>query len=197
MLKQFTTLTRSIGSYKIRDPTDYLDRFPKPRRWPRYNEEIQPAQVDPKEERRPATYHYYRENIKSSPKKMWYAMKFIRGMNVDEAIKQLSFIPFKPAYIAKECLKEAQAQAVRDHNFEFKSNMWIEQAHCVKGLVVKGFRRHARFRFGEIRYFYCHVCIKLTEGEPPQHFYRPRKDGNDLLKDFYQDLRARKIEQGQ
>lgn len=185
-----------IGSYRIRDPQDFLDTFPKPKRWPRYNEIIQPPQLEMGVDPRPATFFYSRANIKSSPKKMWYVMKFIRGLNIDEAIKQTKFMAFKPAQITAELLQEAQEIAVKDHNFEFKSNMWIEDAKCVKGLVVKGVRKHARMRFGEIRYFYSHVCIKLTEGEPPKHFYRPPKDGNDHLKDFYDDLRSRKIYQG-
>lgn len=127
---------------------------------------------------------------------MWYAMNFIRGLNVDEAIKQLKFMPYKTAQITAEVLKEAQDKAIQDHNFEFKSNMWVEDAKCGKGLVVKGIRKHARMRFGEIRYFYCHIMVKLAEGEPPVHFYEPKKDGNDHLKDYYQELRKRKIQQG-
>lgn len=185
-----------VGSYRIRNPQDYFDTFPKPKRWPRYNEIIEPPQLDPSEERRPASYHHHRENVKTSPKKMWHVVKFIQGLNVDEAVKQLSFLPGKPAALAKEILLEAQAEAVKNHNFEFKSKMWVEDAKAVKGLVIKGLRKHARMRFGEIRYFYTHILVKLREGEPPQHFYRPKKDGNDMLKDYYDDLRARKIPQG-
>ena len=185
-----------LGSYRITNAQDYVDQFPKPRRWPRYNQVIQPAQTDPAEERRPATYHHYRENVKTSPKKMWYVMNFIRGMSVDEAIKQLQFMPYRTAQITAEILQEAQAKAVKEHNFEFKSDMWIEDAKAVKGLVVKGIRKHARMRFGTICYFYTHILFKLTEGEPPKHFYRPERDGNDLLKGFYDELRARKIPQG-
>lgn len=185
-----------LGSYKIRNAQDFVDRFPKPSRWPRYNEIVKPPQTDPNEDKRPATYYHYRENIKSSPKKMWYVMKFIRGLNVDEAIKQLKFMPYKAAQITAEVLKEAQEMALKEHNFEFKSNMWVEDAKCGKGLVIKGVRKHARMRFGIVRYFYCHVMVKLTEGDPPDHYYAPKKDGNDRLKDFYDELRSRKIHQG-
>lgn len=185
-----------IGSYRINNPTEFTNRFPKPKRWPRYNEVVQPPQTDPKEEKRPATYYHYVENVKYSPKKMWYVMKFIRGLSVDEAIKQLRFITHKGAQVTAQILEEAQEKAVRENNFEFKSNMWIENAHCTKGLVIKGLRKHARMRFGTIHYFYCHVMLKLTEGEPPKHYYRPAKDGNDHLKDFYDELRSRKVLQG-
>lgn len=117
-------------------------------------------------------------------------------MNIDEAIKQCKFMPFKGAQIAAKVLEEGQDIAVREHNFEFKSNMWVEEAHCTKGLVIKGLKKHARMRYGTICHFYCHMMFKLTEGEPPQHYYRPAKDGNDMLKDFYDGLRSRKIEQG-
>lgn len=185
-----------IGSYRIHNPAEHQARFPKPSRWPRYNELIQKPQVDPNEERRPATYHHYRENIKSSPKKMWFVAKFLRGLNVDEAIKQCSFMPNKPAQIAADVLKEAQDKAVREHDFEYKSKMWIEDCKIGKGLVIKGVRKHARMRYGTINYFYCHMMIKLTEGEPPVDFYRPKKDGNDLLRQYYDELRSRTIKQG-
>jgi len=80
-------------------------------------------------------------------------------MSIDEAIKQLSFVPKKGAQIVKEVLIEAQEIAVREHNFEYKSNMWIGESFATKGLVVKGIRKHARMRFGEIRYFHCHYLM--------------------------------------
>lgn len=185
-----------MGSYRIKNPQEYESRFPKPRRWPRKNEIVAPIQTNPEEDRRPATYHHYRENIKYSPKKMWYVTKFIRGMNVDEAIKQLRFMPYKGSQIAAEVLQEAQEAAVREHNFEFKSNMWVEDAITNKGLTIKGIKKHARMRFGKVCHFYCHLLVKLTEGDPPTHYYKPEKDGNDMLNDFYNNLRSRKIPQG-
>lgn len=197
LLNKILVANAWVGSYRIRNPSEYTDRYPKPRRWPRKNDIIQAVQENEQEEgRRPATYHHYRENIKYSPKKMWYVTKFIRGMNIDEAVKQLKFMPHKGAQVAAEVLLEAQEIAVREHNFEFKSNMWIEEALCTKGLTIKGLRKHARMRFGKVTHFYCHLMIKLTEGDAPVHFYRPEKDGNDLIKDFYDELRSRKIPQG-
>jgi len=64
-------------------------------------------------------------NIKYSPKKMWYIASFVRGMSVDEAVKQLSFMCKKGAEIAKEVILEAQRLAVEEHNVEFKSNLWV------------------------------------------------------------------------
>lgn len=66
-----------------------------------------------------------RTNIKYSPDKMWYVASFVRGMSVDEAIKQLSFVLKKGAQPVKEVIMEARDIAIRNHNVEFASNMWI------------------------------------------------------------------------
>lgn len=64
-------------------------------------------------------------NVKYSPDKLWYIASFVRGMTVDEAVKQLSFVNKKGAKIVKEAILEAQELAVTRHNVEFKSNLWI------------------------------------------------------------------------
>lgn len=58
---------------------------------------------------------------------MWYIASFVRGMSVDEAVKQLSFLKKKGAVIAKEVILEAQNIAVEEHDIEFKSNLWVGQ----------------------------------------------------------------------
>lgn len=68
---------------------------------------------------------HQKPNIKYSPEKLWYIASFIRGMSIDEAIKQLSFVPKKGAIFVKEALLEAQDLAVTKHNVEFRSNLWI------------------------------------------------------------------------
>lgn len=66
-----------------------------------------------------------KKDVKYSPKKMWYIASFIRGMTIDEAIKQLNFMPKKGAMFVKQTLLEAQELATKSHNVEFKSNLWI------------------------------------------------------------------------
>lgn len=46
-------------------------------------------------------------------------------MTVDEAVKQLSFVHKKGAVFVKEAILEAQELAVKEHNVEFRSNLWI------------------------------------------------------------------------
>lgn len=68
---------------------------------------------------------HQKTNIKYSPEKLWYIASLVRGMTVDEAVKQLSFINKKGAVYVKEAILEAQKLAVTEHNVEFKSNLWI------------------------------------------------------------------------
>lgn len=56
---------------------------------------------------------------------MWYIASFVRGMSVDEAVKQLSFISKTGAKYVKEAILEAQDLAVKQQNVEFKTNLWI------------------------------------------------------------------------
>lgn len=68
---------------------------------------------------------HQKTNIKYSPDKLWYIASFIRGMTVDEAVKQLSFVNKKGAKFVKEAVLEAQELALKQHNVEFRSNLWI------------------------------------------------------------------------
>ena len=66
-----------------------------------------------------------RTNIKYSPDKMWYIASFVRGMSVDEALKQLNFVLKKGAVDVKEVIQEAIEIAQKNHNVEYRSNLWI------------------------------------------------------------------------
>lgn len=56
---------------------------------------------------------------------MWYIACLVRGMSVDEAIKQLKFVPKKGAKDVRETIEEAREMAVKDHNVEFPTNLWV------------------------------------------------------------------------
>lgn len=56
---------------------------------------------------------------------MWYVACFVRGMSVDEALKQLPLVGRKGATIVQDTILEAQRLAVENHNVEFKTNLWI------------------------------------------------------------------------
>jgi len=135
--------------------------------WPAYNERVHP----PTGEYRPAYICHLRDNVKYSHKKMWHVANFVKGLTVDEAIKQLQFTKSKGAIIAKEVIEEAVEIAVKEHNVEFRSNLWVAESFATKAKIVRGMRRHARGRFGQIEYKYMHYFVKLEEGAPPKQFY--------------------------
>uniref|UniRef100_A0A0A9WHH0 Large ribosomal subunit protein uL22m n=1 Tax=Lygus hesperus TaxID=30085 RepID=A0A0A9WHH0_LYGHE len=165
----------------------------KVRKWLTYNDKLYPP-TRPDETPRPAYVCHIKENIKYSPKKMWYVACFVRGMSVDEALKQLEFVNRKGALIVKEAILEAQQLAMEKHNVEFKSNLWVAESFVSKGVTVKGMRRHARMRAGIIEYKYCHYYIRLEEGKPPANYYnRPSRDKETLLNDWLQRMRYRRI----
>lgn len=56
---------------------------------------------------------------------MWYLACLVRGMTIDEAIRQIQFLPKKGATYILQALREAQEMAVKEHNVEFRSNLWV------------------------------------------------------------------------
>ncbi|XP_046432996.1 39S ribosomal protein L22, mitochondrial isoform X2 [Neodiprion fabricii] len=161
--------------------------------WLQYNKKIYPPQALDEEPRKAFVCHM-KSNIKYPPKKMWYVAVLVRGMTVDEAIKQLSFVLKKGAAAAKETILEAQQMAVEQHNVEFKSNLWVAESFVGKGMVYKGLRRHAKGRPGMVHYRYCHYYVRLEEGKPPENYYLPApKSKQEMLDDWLTQMRQRKI----
>merc|ERR1719370_2249960 len=167
-----------------------------PQKWLKYNDTVFTPQISG-EEPRPAYVCHQKTDIKYSPDKMWYVACLIRGMKIDDAINQLKFVHKKGAVAVLEALQEAQEMAVKEHNVEFRSNLWVAESIAGKGPVVKGYRRHARRRFGTIQYKYCHYFVRLEEGEPPADYYETPNSVNkpeQLFDQWIKDLRARKIQ---
>ena len=100
---------------------------------------------------RPAYVCHVRDNVKYTSKKMWHVANLVRGLSVDEALKQLDFINKKGAFIAAEVIREAQEMAVKDHCVEYRSNLWVAESFATKGMVMKGVRRHARMRMSMVK----------------------------------------------
>ncbi|MGH0148957.1 UNVERIFIED_CONTAM: hypothetical protein FKN15_072202 [Acipenser sinensis] len=114
----------------------------------------------------------------------------IRGMTIEQAIAQLEFNDKKGAAIIKEVLLEAQEMAVKSHNVEYKSNLYIAESFSGKGQYLKRIRIHGRGMFGIMDKVYCHYFVKLVEGVPPTE--EPRT-GFDQAKEYVQQLRNRTI----
>ncbi|KAG7176680.1 39S ribosomal protein L22-like [Homarus americanus] len=138
---------------------------------------------------------HLKKNIKYSPSKMWYVASLVRGLRIDDAINQLKFVHKKGSVAARETLEEARDLAVKDHNVEFPSNLWVSESFVGKGMVIRGFRRHARSRFGKVEYKYCHYFVTLEEGEPPEHYYPHRRPltPQEMLQEWIDNQRQRTI----
>lgn len=164
-----------------------------PQKWLEYNKQVFPPQ-QPHEEPRKAFVCHMKTNFKYSPLKMWYVAAFVRGMSVDEAVKQLSFLTKKGAKPIRETILEAQEMAVARHNVEFKSNLWVAESFVGKGRVFKGVRRHGRGRFGRVEYKHVHYFVRLEEGPPPKHYYLPYpKTPEEQFDEWMESMRRRKI----
>nr|XP_045009656.1 39S ribosomal protein L22, mitochondrial isoform X1 [Jaculus jaculus] len=133
--------------------------FDTSRKWEKKNKIVYPPQL-PGEPRRPAEIYHCRRQIKYSKDKMWYLARLIRGMSIDQALAQLEFSDKKGAQIIKEVLLEAQDMAVRDHNVEFRSNLYVAESTSGRGQYLKRIRYHGRGRFGIME------KVPETHGEP-------------------------------
>nr|XP_044633682.1 39S ribosomal protein L22, mitochondrial isoform X3 [Equus asinus] len=134
------------------------------RKWEKKNKIVYPPQL-PGEPRRPAEIYHCRRQIKYSKDKMWY--------------------------LAKLVLLEAQDMAVRDHNVEFRSNLYIAESTSGRGQYLKRIRYHGRGHFGIMEKVYCHYFVKLVEGPPPPH--EAPKTALTHAKEYIQELRNRTI----
>ncbi|KAG8008433.1 39S ribosomal protein L22 [Nibea albiflora] len=135
--------------------------------WERKNHIVYPPQL-PDEPRRPA----------------------IQGMTIDQAIAQLQFNDKKGAKIMREVLLEAQEMAVRNHNVEYKSNLYVAESYSGKGKYLKRIRYHGRGMFGIMDKVHCHYFVKLVEGSPPK---KETKTSFDQAKEYVQNLKNRTI----
>ncbi|XP_056299461.1 39S ribosomal protein L22, mitochondrial [Pseudoliparis swirei] len=157
--------------------------------WERRNLKLfPPQQLD--DLRRPAEVHHSRRQIKYSKDKMWYLAKLIRGMSIDQAISQLEFNNKKGAKVMKEVLEEAQEMAVKNHNVEYKSNLYVAESFSGKGKYLKRIRYHGRGMCSIMDRVYCHYFVKLVEGTPPR---TEEKTSFDQAKEYVQNLKNRTI----
>ncbi|KAL0269013.1 UNVERIFIED_CONTAM: hypothetical protein PYX00_010760 [Menopon gallinae] len=198
-LSSFKRIPMLVGTNPVRSKwtikgSEINDDPVKCHLWKSYNEKVYPPQT-PDEKQRPGFVCHVKEDIRYSYKRMWYLACLVRGMSIDEALKQLQFVKKKGAEIARETLLEAQEMAVNEHNIEFKTNLWVSESFVGKSYRLKGKRRCARGRLTNIHYDYIHYFVTLEEGTPPEYYYYNKK--NQTLKEMYDkwldDMRNRKV----
>ena len=102
------------------------------------------------------------KNIRSSTRKLKPILRSIVGMNVDKAIRDLTFSDKRICNDIKKTISSAVSNA--ENNFQYDiDNLFIKEAHCGKQIIMKRFRPRAKGRASPIMKPYSRLTIILTE----------------------------------
>jgi len=101
-------------------------------------------------------------SIRTSVRKLNPILKSIVGKKVDVAIRDLQFSSKRISKDIKKTISSAVANA--ENNFQYDiDNLYIKEAYCGKGIVMKRFRPRAKGRASPIKKPYSNVTIILSE----------------------------------
>lgn len=85
-------------------------------------------------------------------------------------------------------LLEAQDMAVKDHNVEFRSNLYLAKPTSGGGQFLKHIHYHGRGHLGIMEKVYCRYFVKMMEG--PLSSREPLKIALTHTTDYIQKLRS-------
>ena len=104
------------------------------------------------------------KNIRSSTRKLKPILRSIVGMNVDKAIRDLTFSDKRICKDIKKTISSAVSNA--ENNFQYDiDNLFIKEAHCGKQIIMKRFRPRAKGRAAPILKPWSSVTIILSEAK--------------------------------
>jgi len=102
------------------------------------------------------------KHIKASPRKVRLVVDVIRGMRVDQALNQLTFVNKKATGSVEKLVKSAIANAL--NNFELKEdNLFVKEIRVDEGPTMKRWQPRARGRACPIRKRTSHINLVLGE----------------------------------
>ena len=101
-------------------------------------------------------------NVRSSPRKINFLLKNIRGKKADLAIRDLSFARQRIAFDIKKTLQSAVSNAENNNQYDI-DNLYISEAYVGKSIVLKRFRARAKGRASGIKKPYSNLTIILSE----------------------------------
>ena len=102
------------------------------------------------------------KNVRSSTRKIGPILRSIVGKKVDHALRDLTFANQRISKEIKKTIHSAVANA--ENNFQYDiDNLFIKEAYCGKGIVMKRFRPRAKGRASPIKKPYSNVTIILTD----------------------------------
>ncbi len=114
-------------------------------------------------------------NSRQTPRKVRLVANAVKGMKLEDAIKQLSVIERKSTLVILKVVRQAIANATHNHGYTF------DQLELVNILVTGGpsykrFRAVSRGRAHRIIKRTCHVTVELEAGaEPKKEEAAPKK----------------------
>lgn len=100
--------------------------------------------------------------IRISPQKARLAADVVRGMNVDQAITTLKFMPKKGAGILRQVIESAVANATQDDQVDV-DNLYIKKITVDGGPSLKRIRPRAMGRATRIIKRTSHITVILDE----------------------------------
>lgn len=101
-------------------------------------------------------------NVRTSPIKLNYVARLIRGLPVNEALAQLTFNNRRISNDVKKTLQSAIANAENNHNLNI-DNLIVSEAYVGKGVVMKRFSARARGRGARILKPFSHLTVVVKE----------------------------------
>jgi large subunit ribosomal protein L22 len=102
--------------------------------------------------------------LRISPIKLNQLASTIRGLDVEQAVAQLSFSKRRIANDVKKILQSAIANAENNHQLDV-DQLYVSEAFVGKDLVMKRFRARARGRAGRINKPFSRLTIVVRERE--------------------------------
>jgi large subunit ribosomal protein L22 len=106
-------------------------------------------------------------NLRMSARKVRLATDLIRGLPVDQALAQLSFLTKAAARPVKKLLESAIANAT--HNFKLsREGLYVQAIFANQGPTLKRWRPRAMGSAAPILKRSCHVTIVLGQHEVPK-----------------------------
>lgn len=103
-------------------------------------------------------------NLRTSPYKLNLVAGMIRGMQVQQALNQLTFSKKRIALDVKKALQSAIANAENNHNLNVDA-LVVKEAYVGKSIVMKRFHARARGRGAKIMKPFSHLTIVVREAE--------------------------------
>jgi len=102
--------------------------------------------------------------MRVSPRKLNLVAQMIRGLNVDQALAQLTFSRRQIAASVKDVLLSAIANAENNHDLDV-DRLVVAEASVGKSLVMKRIRPRARGRAGRIHKPFSRLRIVVQQQE--------------------------------